>query len=424
LWWALRGQRLDGARTLIERGAHVNVPTREGRTPLMLAAELGSESVSALLIERGARLDSVDKDGKTALILAIVQRRDPVAASLLARGAAVGLRDAHGHDALMHAALVGAPAALIDALIDRGVALEARSRNGSTPLIFAARWGHTEAVRALVRRGARLDARDPRGWSALDHVVKTPVQEREERLRAREATFDLLIASGIDPRLAIDPATHELDFRDKLEALYAQHALGPFPPYRLGSALPTRASSSTPPAALDSPATVRVLARATGAGEENAKVASGALVGYRGWTSVPKVLARAVVREVALYGEQRATLVGDARGISDWSVADVLLLELMENGRLVDIAFAGSAQGLEVNGQPVRRIGTAAHKHKPGEVDLTEWLTPSGRELVVSALSSFRGGAVSEVYLRVNGAGARRVLDRAEVDSSGRGGTL
>jgi hypothetical protein len=311
-------------------------------------------------------------------------------------------------------------------LIDHGAAIEARGKNGSSALLFAASYGRTRSVQALIARGARLDARDSRGWSALDWVVNTHVQETEQNRRAREATFDLLIASGIDPQLAVDPAVHPVDFRAKLEALYASRGLGPLAPLRLGSAASRNPSPSpsSPSALLDSPATVQLLPRATGGEQASATLASGALVGYRGWTSVPQVIARAVVREVALYGEQRATLVGDARGESEWSIADVLLLELMENGRLVDIAFAGSAQGLEVNGKPVRRLGTTGHEHIPGEVDLTAWLTPAGRELVVSALSSHRGGSVSEVFLRINGAGARRVVSRAEVDRSGTGGTL
>jgi len=424
LLWALRGRRVDAARTLIERGAQVDIPTRDASTPLMLAARHGLESVSALLIERGAKLDSVDTEGRSALMLAAIGDHQGVVSSLLARGATVGLRDGRGRDALMHAALIGASAATIDALIDHGAAIEARGRNGSTALLFAASYGRTRSVQALIARGARLDARDSRGWSALDWVVNTHVQETEQNFRAREATFDLLVASGIDPRLAEDPALHPMDFRAKLEALYASRGLGPLAPRRLGSAASRNPSPPPPSALLDSPATVQVLPRATGGEQANATIASGALVGYRGWTSVPQVIARAVVREVALYGEQRATLVGDARGEGEWSVADVLLLELMENGRLIDIAFAGSAHGLEVNGKPVRRLGTTGHDHVPGEVDLTAWLTPGGRELVVSALTSYRGGSVSEVFLRINGAGARRVVAQAEVDRSGKGGTL
>jgi len=422
LLWALRGRRVDAVRTLIERGAQVDLRTPDGRTPLMLAAMTGLEAVSALLIERGAKLDLVDGDGETALMQAVMGDHPAVVSNLLARGADVGLADGRGRNALMHAGLSGVSAATVDALIDGGAATEARGRKEATALMYAASWGRTRTVRALIARGARLDARDDDGWSALDWVVNHHVNEKEEGLRAREETFDLLIASGIDPRLVINPATNPVDFRAKLEALYARHGLGPLATYPLGST--ASRSKLAEGAALDSPATIKLLARANGGDEEDGKLAAGVLVGYRGWTSVPKLLARAVVREVGLYGAQRATLVGDARGEGEWSVADVLLLELTENGALIDIAFVGSASGVEVNGKPVRRLGTPATKHQPGEVDLTDWLVPSGRELVVSALSSYRGGSVSEVFLRINGAGASRVAARAEVDGSGAGGTL
>jgi ankyrin repeat protein len=424
LLWAMRGRRVDAARTLIERGARVDLAMPDGTTPLMLAAQLGLESVSALLIERGARLDTVDRDGRTALMLAARGGHHGVLSSLLTRGAVVGLADGSGRSALMYAALAGASAATIDALIDHGAGIEARTVQGATPLILAASWGHADSVRALLARGARMDARDQHGLSALDWVVKPHPGVKPETIDGLEATLDVLIASGIDPRLTVDPALTQLLFRPKLEALYQRHGLGPLPPYRMAAPAPAAARAPSDSAQLDSPATVKLLSRADGAGQEDAKITGGALVGYRGWTSVPKLIARAAVREVALYGDQRATLVGDARGEGEWSVADVLLLELMENGRLVDIAFAGSAQGLEVNGKPVRRLGAAGRTHAAGAIDLTDWLMPSGRVLVVSALSSFRGGSVSDVYLRINGAGARRSLQGTEVDHSGGGGTL
>jgi hypothetical protein len=356
------------------------------------------------------------------LMHAAMRDHSGVVSVLLARGANVERTDGRGRNALMNAALSGASAATVDALIDHGAALEARGRDGSTALLYGACWGRTRTVAALIMRGARLDARDQRGWSALDWVVSQHVNEKPERLRAREETFDLLIASGIHPQLVINPATNPVDLRAKLEALYARHGLGPLASHPLGVGL--SASKLPPGVQLDSPATIKLLARVSGADQENAQIAAGVLVGNRGWTSVPKVLARALVREVGLFGAQRATLVGDARGESDWSIADVLLLELMENGALIDIAFVGSASGIEVNGKPVRRLGTSGSKHVPGEVDLTDWLMPSGRELVVSALSSSRGGSVSDVFLRINGAGASRVAARAEVDGSGTGGTL
>jgi ankyrin repeat protein len=421
LLWALLAGRPDAARLLIECRANVELATPSGLTPLMLAADKGLESVTALLLAHGAKPSRQDREGLSALMLAARADHRGVVLSLLAHGAEAGQSDGMGRSALMHAAQGGASGATVDALLERGARLEARDVDGGTALLLAVEQGRERSVRALIARGALLGARDHRGFGALDRVVQPRPWASKQLRGAFEATLDLLIASGVDPRLKIDPATNDVLFRARLEALYASHQLGPLPPYQRYpvSASAARAGVTV----LDSPATVQLLPQASGWDEAEAKLAQGVLVGYRGWTSVPKVLARASLRNVVLQGEQRATLVGEARGEGAWQVADVMLLELLQDGRRIDIAFAGSADGIEVDGTAVRRLGGRTRKHVPGSVDLTPWLAADGRQLVVTALSSFRGGHVSKVYLRVNGAGARRTLADAEVDRSRTGGT-
>jgi hypothetical protein len=152
--------------------------------------------------------------------------------------------------------------------------------------------------------------------------------------------------------------------------------------------------------------------------------ATSALIGYRGWTRVPEVKARVVVRGLSLYGGQRATLCGDAGGGGTFHVADVLLLELMQAGQLVDIGFVGSVDGVEVAQKGVKRMGDDAYVQQSGTVDLTPWLAADGSELVVTVLTTGRYADISDVFLRVSGAGARRTVEHAEVDRSGQGGTL
>ena len=62
---------------------------------------------------------------------------------------------------------------------------------GQTPLAIAAREGHTDAARLLLRHGAAIDAIDSRGWTPL-HTAAAPWWQENAELAA------LLIAAGAD----------------------------------------------------------------------------------------------------------------------------------------------------------------------------------------------------------------------------------
>ncbi|MDP3542635.1 MAG: ankyrin repeat domain-containing protein [Elusimicrobiota bacterium] len=56
---------------------------------------------------------------------------------------------------------------LVTHLISRGARLEARDRKGLTAIMVAARWGSGDGVAALLDGGANIGATDDIGWNAL-----------------------------------------------------------------------------------------------------------------------------------------------------------------------------------------------------------------------------------------------------------------
>ena len=52
-------------------------------------------------------------------------------------------------------------------LLQSGANIEAKDKNGNTPLMRAASWGRTENVKLLLDRGAKIDARNSHGDTAL-----------------------------------------------------------------------------------------------------------------------------------------------------------------------------------------------------------------------------------------------------------------
>lgn len=72
----------DYLRALVEAGADIKAADGDGLTPLMSAAQAGSEAVVKLLLESGAPADAKDKRGRTALTLAKEAGNGPVVAML------------------------------------------------------------------------------------------------------------------------------------------------------------------------------------------------------------------------------------------------------------------------------------------------------------------------------------------------------
>jgi ankyrin repeat protein len=176
----------EAVRGLIRSGADVRTANLFGATPLMLAAVTGNTEVIRLLLDAGAPADAANAEGQTALM--VVARTGSVEAAklLLRKGAKIGAREQWGgQTALMWAAAQGQPE-MIRFLVSRGALVNERStvrdwqrrvtaegrpkdmnRGGLTPLLFAAREGCIECMRALLDEGADINLADPDGTTPL-----------------------------------------------------------------------------------------------------------------------------------------------------------------------------------------------------------------------------------------------------------------
>jgi RNA polymerase sigma factor (sigma-70 family) len=112
---------------LLQKGAKVNVKTKSGQTPLMVAAESPFPEVVKALLDKKAQVNARDADDRTPLMYAAKGGRLANARALLGHGANVHLKDKAGRTAL---AQVQAPDLLIDrpGVLPKGAAQELEER--------------------------------------------------------------------------------------------------------------------------------------------------------------------------------------------------------------------------------------------------------------------------------------------------------
>lgn len=129
---------------------------REGNTPLILAAQLGSAEMVRQLLEAGADPTATNRAGATALVRAAT---DPAKVRLLLeQGAKAEVATALGHTPLMLAARSPEALESVRLLLQHGANPKSRSVYGATPLMAAVASGRIETVRLLVERGADVNA--------------------------------------------------------------------------------------------------------------------------------------------------------------------------------------------------------------------------------------------------------------------------
>ena len=186
LHWAALKDDLAAARLLLAAGAPIDATTRiNAITPLFMAARNGSAAMVDVLLRSGADFNRANDNGTTPLMMASAAGSGETVRLLLDRGVNPNVREAvHGQTALMFAAALGRADA-IRVLLGRHADPEltsfvakivpsrappggsppppqvflqgASTMGGQTALLYAAREGKTEAIRALLEGGAAVD---------------------------------------------------------------------------------------------------------------------------------------------------------------------------------------------------------------------------------------------------------------------------
>ena len=134
------------------------------------AAWHGDVAMMELFVARGANLRRVNNHGEQPLQLAAWNGHMEAVRWLLDHGAALN-RDGNRWGAL-HYAVFNGHGEVARYLVERGAEVDARTPNGSTPLMLAAREGREDMAKLLLEAGADSRPRNDWGDTALTFAMR------------------------------------------------------------------------------------------------------------------------------------------------------------------------------------------------------------------------------------------------------------
>ena len=172
-------------QALLDHGADVNLKTKKGGTPLMIAAWTADAEILRTLLKEGADPNVQDQEGRTAMIFALNKGLPLIVQALLDHGANANLKTKKGWTPLMIAAR-NSDYKSVRALLDKGAEADARDQDGKTSLMFAAIQGRMSTVRALLARGANASLKNKEGWTAAEFAKSKGHHEIVELLSHAE----------------------------------------------------------------------------------------------------------------------------------------------------------------------------------------------------------------------------------------------
>ena len=186
LHWAAYKLDAELVGVLLAHGAKADVKNDYGASPLGEAVKAGNAPLVATLLKSGADVNAANVDGETTLMLASRAGSVAVVKELLAHGADVNAHEIWREQTALMWAADSANAEFVKLLIQHGADVHTRAAandwgaqitsepraqyrptGGLTPLLFAARSGCVECVRAIVAAGEDVDRPTPDGVTAL-----------------------------------------------------------------------------------------------------------------------------------------------------------------------------------------------------------------------------------------------------------------
>ena len=190
LMYAIRAEDMDSIRLLMQHNASTSIRSRDGRTPIDIARQTGSEAIMRLVLglsdglalrakaqpslpmevmRRGSLPSCSSADRRTRAFFEAISEGDLERVErILQMAFDVNCTD-DTQCRPLHFAVEG-EADLVTMLIDHGADVNAANEAGETPLMAAVRFCDVECTTILLQSGASCSSRDKAGRSVEDYA--------------------------------------------------------------------------------------------------------------------------------------------------------------------------------------------------------------------------------------------------------------
>lgn len=225
--------KAESVLMLLRSGASVNGVSLDGHIPLHLAAQYGHYEVSEMLLQHQSNPCLVNKSKKTPLDLACEFGRVQVAQLLLSSNMVVALLEGERKEPTdsafttpLHLAARNGHKDVIRLLLKAGIDINKTTKSG-TALHEASLYGKTEVVRLLLDAGVDVNIRNTYNQTALDIVNQftTSHASRDIKQLLRDATGVLQVRALKDYWNLHDPTALNIRAGDVIMVL-EQHVDG------------------------------------------------------------------------------------------------------------------------------------------------------------------------------------------------------
>ena len=246
LHYAAWNGRGEVALTLItEFGCDANIQNKFGQTSLHRSCGNGHASV-VRMVGKYASVLATTKDGDTPLHIAAARGHKECVEALLQLNAPIMLGNADGKTAL-HIACEKGHASIVN-IVGKKASLIATTKDGDTPLHIAAAGGHKECVEALLQLDAPIMLRNAAGKTALHvacerghaQIVKMIGEETYLLATTEDGDTPLHIAAAmgheecVEALLQLDAPLMLRNAAGKTVRDVAQYDMKPLPPHTAG----------------------------------------------------------------------------------------------------------------------------------------------------------------------------------------------
>lgn len=178
---AIKRNNPSTVQNLLSRGFDPNTLNPQGIHGLLLAIQEPSPKVVDVLLRwPKTNVEFRTVKDESPLMLASLRGQLDLARKLIERGADVNKPGW----APLHYAATNGHLEIMDLLLENHAYIDAESPNGTTPLMMAALYGTTPAVKLLLDAGADPTLRNQLGMTAVDFATKASRRDAAEMIAA------------------------------------------------------------------------------------------------------------------------------------------------------------------------------------------------------------------------------------------------